>query len=283
MPTRAHDQQPHDDDRPIPFTPVVQPPAVVQPSLLDDEAGHPVPYSLTARARRVVAPESLPSLVVVAADDDLDDPRRPRARALRRAGTRPEAIAAELGVELTLVARWTDDVAPAPKAVRRQSAAEHRRDRELPVAYVTGRAAARSAWRRGAPAMGAAMVAGMAEVTPFAVRLHGEPGTVAGVLQWLRDTQVVAESAIRVQVLAAPGCSMDVVAHDMARRLNVPTVQVQARAWDQAPDADAVEVQVRIGDPRLAGTIDGWREELLASLVEGLPTAPTESEVAAAG
>ncbi len=294
-----------------------------QPSLFDELSDQPVPYVLTARARRVVAPDSLPPLAVLSGgeepaedevgealaeaadaaldapidlvpvgplpvatssgtppailedsaaeaeeDDDLDDPRRARARALRRAGSSLDRIATELGLEEGRIAAWTDDVAPAPSAVRRERAAERHVAEELPVAFVSGRAAARAAWARGtAVSSGAAMVAGLAEVTPFAVRLRGEVGVVAGVLQWLRDAVVVTPHTVSAQVAAAPGRAMDRVAHEVAARLQVELDRVRARPWAEAPDADAVEVTVRIADPHLAGTVAGWREALLRSLV----------------
>lgn len=292
----------------------------VQPSLLDAMADEPVPFVLTARARRAIAPESLPPLALLAGghepastdeevgdaladaaeglgdvdapiafvpadhpatgsthpdgveesvdEEDLADPRRARARALRRAGTSADAIATELGVEHARVERWTADVAPAVPAVRRQRAAERRHATDLPSAYVSGRAAARAAWQRGtAVSSGAAMVAGMAEVTPFAVRLRGELGVVAGILQWLRDAVVVAPGAVSAQVAAAPGSPLDRVAHDVAARLQLDLARVAAHPWADAPDRDACEVSVRIADPHLAGTVAGWREGLLASLV----------------
>ncbi len=251
-----------------------------QPSLLDEELA-PVPFTLTARARRVVAPESLPSLAIVTTSDGVDpkddgeqeaddtaDPRRARARALRRAGVTIEVIATELGVEAERAIRWTDDVTPAKPAQRRQEVSLRRRDQEAPAAYVSGRAAARAAWKRGtAVSHGAAMAAGFAEVTPFAVRLRGELAVVAGILQWLRDATGVQDTVVRAQVAAAPGAALDEVAHRVAQRLRLPVEEIATRPWADAPDADAVEVAVRIADPHLAGTIAGWREGLLAELL----------------
>lgn len=256
-----------------------------QPSLLDlDAAGDaPVPFLLTARARRVIDPESLPSLEVVAPtipsradpedDEVLVDPRRSRARALRRAGMLPEVIAADLDADLELVLRWTQDVEPA-KRTAPHPAARRRRTAEpaLPAAFVTARAAARAAWKRG-PEIGAAMVAGMAEVTPFAVRLRGELPTIVGALQWLRDSQAVPDARMRVQVEAAANRSADVVAHEVASRLQLPADVVQVRAVSRI-DEDDLDVSVRIGDPRLAGTITGWRDSLLAELAEARAVDP---------
>lgn len=260
---------------------------VEQPSLLDvDDAAQPVPFTLTARARRVVAPETLPSLTVVgrtlseapfeapalgdASDgdaegvDDLFDPRRARARALRRAGASEKSIAAELGMPTTTIAAWTEDVTPSPRARHRKQVAANRRERDLPVAWVTGRAAARAAWRRGEGSHLAAMVTGMADVTPFAVRLRGDVDTIAVVLRWLRDNLAIDEHCLRAQVLSAPGEAMDRVTHLVAEQLGLPIERVHSRPWADAPDADAKLVHLRISDPGVAGTIDGWRTELLA-------------------
>jgi hypothetical protein len=93
-----------------------------QPALpFDDGADEPIAYRLTARARRSVAPESLPSLAVVpgradavvASDGDLERPgdtRPARARALRRAGLTAADIAGQLGVDTFLVDVWVADV-----------------------------------------------------------------------------------------------------------------------------------------------------------------------------
>ncbi len=101
---------------------------VQQPLPFDDEADQPVAFSLTARARREIAPGDLPALSVVpdephppqpdespgdrsgGADwpvrDDPSDTRPSRARALRRAGLSADAIARQLGVEPLLVRAW---------------------------------------------------------------------------------------------------------------------------------------------------------------------------------
>lgn len=99
--------------QPLPFVPLP----------FDDEADRPVAFALTARAKRVVAPEELPDLSVVRdrgspsgtggvpSDDwptatDPSDTRPSRARALRRAGLATAAIAGQLGVDPLLVRAW---------------------------------------------------------------------------------------------------------------------------------------------------------------------------------
>lgn len=94
---------------------------------LDLDPDDPVPYRLTPKARRVVAPDTVPTLEVVApptpgvdadVDDhevpvDLDDPHDPRsarARALRRGGMSVVAIAQRLDVDELAVRTWTGDL-----------------------------------------------------------------------------------------------------------------------------------------------------------------------------
>lgn len=112
--------------------------ALSLPLPFDDEMDAPVGFALTARARRVVAPATLPALSVVRTatsrpglvagtpsgpvgdgassdgpDELADDPRdlRPaRARALRRAGLDPATIATRLGVDEAMARRWVADV-----------------------------------------------------------------------------------------------------------------------------------------------------------------------------
>lgn len=121
-------------------------PPPTQPVLpLDLDPDEPVPYRLTARARRLVDPDSLPSLSVVAPDpparavtggdtpsgepqggvqdlphdlDDPHDPRSARARAMRRGGLSVAQIAAQLGVDELVVRTWTEGVGQVPRRRR---------------------------------------------------------------------------------------------------------------------------------------------------------------------
>ncbi|MBW3620875.1 MAG: hypothetical protein KY461_11565, partial [Actinobacteria bacterium] len=108
---------------------------------LDD----PIPFALTARARRAIAPDSLPQLTLLddpssapaadvaaeepaalafedAVDADPEDPadtRPARARALRHAGIDVDQIAEELAVDELVVRAWVDDITPVRSATRR--------------------------------------------------------------------------------------------------------------------------------------------------------------------
>jgi hypothetical protein len=105
------------------------PPGAQVPLPFDDEVDVPIPFALTARARRTVAPHDLPALRVLPAPrdqvpagavpdvaDDPTDTRPARARALRRSGSATDAIAEQLGVDELLVRAWTAGVAVARPA-----------------------------------------------------------------------------------------------------------------------------------------------------------------------
>lgn len=95
---------------------------------LDLDPDDPVPYRLTPKARRVVAPDTVPTLEVITpptapgidADvedhevpvdlDDPHDPRSARARALRRGGMSVVDIAQRLDVDELAVRTWTGDL-----------------------------------------------------------------------------------------------------------------------------------------------------------------------------
>lgn len=117
-------------------------------AVLDD----PIPFTLTARARRAIAPGTLPQLTLLDVDraaaptdgdddaavdatvedvpadpaadaptdpDDPADTRPARARALRHAGVDVDQIAAELVVDELVVRAWVDDISPVRSAGRR--------------------------------------------------------------------------------------------------------------------------------------------------------------------
>lgn len=134
------ERTPHTADAP----PAIDLPAGAQDPLpFDDEAEHPIPFALTARARRTVAPHDLPPLRVVSRSDasvgsepdgaaaasvanpadadeagsDPSDTRPARARALRRSGVPTAAIADQLGVDELLVRAWTGKV-PVARSLR---------------------------------------------------------------------------------------------------------------------------------------------------------------------
>lgn len=93
----------------------------VDPDTVEVDA--PIGFALTARARRAVAPSTLPELSVVGgtvrpvsgvdaggALEEPGDTRPARARALRRAGVPVAAIAAQLGSDALAVTAWVGEV-----------------------------------------------------------------------------------------------------------------------------------------------------------------------------
>lgn len=256
----------------------------------------PIPFALTARARRVVAPASLPDLTVIddpagaRAPTDLDDPRdlRPsRARALRRAGTALAEIARELDADPYLVATWVDEVAPVHSARRRLravsdrdgadagpspvDAARERFDERRQLAADDGRSRLTDpgfAGRLG-------VVAGIAAASPHALVLTTREPRVADVAaRWLWDDAEVDRARVRVLLRIAPQAPGDLAAHEWAAVLGLPAGQVSYTRWRAAPDAETVEAVVRVADPEVAARFAGWRDALLATLGDRAPESP---------
>ncbi|MEX2505048.1 MAG: hypothetical protein WD378_09360 [Egicoccus sp.] len=268
---------------------VTTPPAA-QPVLpFDDESERPIPFALTARARRTVAPASLPPLTVVdgagadadvtdepaAPPDDHTDTRPARARALRRAGLSPAAIATRLRADELLVRAWVGETlsaVPRPTVAPADAAAQAAR-----AAYDDGRrAGADEASARltsdAAFAAGVGLLSAVSETDPHTVTLAGpRPDLVVRALTWLRDAAEVDPGRIRVVVRAGVGVAADGVRHDLAQRLAVESGRITVARWPAAPAPDATEVLVRVHDPRLAARVGGWCEAFLA---------PTDARVA---
>lgn len=263
----------------------------------------PVPFTLTARARRFVAPESLPSLRVLpdparppqdrSLDDadpvDLDDPhdtRPSRARALRRAGVELDGIARELGVDELAVRAWVDEVGPVHSARRRLRAvarpepagrAGGRGTRELVdrrravERFEEGREEARSevVERLADPAFvtGLGLVAGVLETGPHAAVVTLRRRELAGaVVRWLTAEAGVDPQRIRVLLRLAPQAAADLAAHAWADALDLPAEQLSYTRWSAAPDAEAEEATIRIADPSAAARLAGWCDGLLAAV-----------------
>jgi hypothetical protein len=281
-----------------------------QPLPFDDEADDPIPFALTARARRTVAPDHLPPLEVVPdrpapatptrrtgdGEDDghLDDPtdtRPARARALRRAGIPVARIAAQLGVDDLAVRAWTGDVAADPDAEAGADggtaipracvpvlARELDEDR---VAFELARAAARDhALGRLADdptfAAGVGLVAALAEVDTHAVTLVSpHPEVVGRLLGWLVTHAALDPARVRVVLRLGPDVAGDLARHRWAAGLGVPVDRITHTRWRGAPAPDASDALVRLHDPALAATVAGWRDALLTP-----PTGDDPADVA---
>lgn len=255
------------------------PPLPFEPLPYDDEADRPIGLALTARGRRMVAPEDLPDLQVVAAPTDPapdpSDTRPSRARALRRAGRSFPEIAAHLDVDELLVRAWVADVGPSGRRARAHvTAAPAATEDDAGVddhhtAFQLARAAARddlAADRLADPAFvgGLGLVAGIVEVDAHAVTLvSGDPALVATALGWLRRWLDVAPERIRAVLRIGPRVAGDLAAHRWAKQLGLPRERVAVTSWRQAPADDTEQVLLRLADPAAAATLAGWRDAFL--------------------
>jgi hypothetical protein len=288
VPVMEHDASetgPGPGRRPRPDPARVEQPALPFP---EDAGDEPIPYALTARARRQVAPTTLPDLAVVpvgepaggpagAGDVDPFDTRPARARALRRSGRGVEEIAAALRVDADLVTRWCRGVRPAPPRRGRPGSG-----RQEPLAHPAGAVRARDGsgpWppraaveaavgalaAGDAPAvLGAGLVVGLAQLTAHAVTLiTSDPPLVAAALAWLRDHAGVEPGRVRVRLQTGRGVARDLAAHAWARALDLPPEQVTHAPWPAAPGPEAVRATVRVAAPDAAAVVGGWREALL--------------------
>jgi hypothetical protein len=269
-----------------------------QPALpFDDAADRPIPFSLTARARRVVAPQGLPPLTVVPSEPETpapahartpqahdrtspprrredDDPpgerpgdtRPARARALRRAGVGPAAIARKLDVDELLVRAWVGDaVVAAVPAPPEQEPADDQEATAFALARAAATEEARGLVRTDAGfAAGLGLVAAVMATDPHAATFATtRPDLAARIIGWLCARAGVQPGALRVVLRLGPGVAGDLARHRWAEELGVPVAGVVHTRWHGAPAPDAVEALVRIPDPRVAATLAGWCDALL--------------------
>lgn len=251
------------------------PPRVVQPGLpLDDE---PIPFRLTARARRVVAPDALPELRVVedappAAQEATD---RARARALRRAGLAPDAIARRLDRDELLVRAWVDGVGAGSRSgaagLRAVPSPSARPDPAPGVRpFVAARAAALPSARRDLTDPAVAAGVGLlvaADVDERGVTLRSDDLDLTGLaVTWLRRHLQV--DRVRVVLQCGPRAAADVARHAWGRALGVAADACIVARWPDAPTPTAVRALVHVPDPGAAGRLTAWRDAL-GDLVAG--------------
>lgn len=245
----------------------------------DDEGDRPVPFLLTAAARRALDPADVPVLRVVPAaataaaaspapapvptGPDPDDLRPAQARALRRSGMRPATIAAAMAVEPATVEVWTADVVTARRrpaaggSARRAGAARVARDRGGPARVAA--AGRRLAGKESAVAAGLAVALARIDEDGGAVTLSDErPDLVAAAFGAVRAEVALAADAVRVAARCGPALAGDRVRADLAARLDLRPDRIVVGRWHGAPAADAVEVSVRIADRRAVRTVDAW-------------------------
>jgi hypothetical protein len=281
-----------------PGAPPIDLPAGAQvPLPFDDEAEHPIPFALTARARRTVAPHDLPTLRVLTAspavtpapaveddrtstvEDDPSDTRPARARALRRSGRDTVAIADELGVDELLVRAWTGNV-PVARAARRlvtsarPDEALHRggrdaREEAARTAFELARAAAREVARERlvrepALAAGLGVLAGIAEVTPSAIDVTtADPRLAGAAVRWLTEVLGADRSEVRLVLRVGPRAAADLARHRWGRAVGMPPDRIRTTRAVAGVRDDAVDGVLRVVDADLAAAAAGWRDALL--------------------
>lgn len=275
--------------------PRTPPPQVQQPLPFDDESDLPVPYSLTARARREVAPEALPDLELVTdarlargheptgptgrpdaagtEDGALDRPgdtRPSRARALRRAGLSVDAIARQLDAEELAVRAWLGGLAgrsaahrvavprPGPDEKRSRAAQVHLRARRRARLEAGERLRADPGF-----AVGLGLVAGVADVDDHSVAVTTRDPRVAGVVtSWLLSQTATPPHRLRVVLRLGRGVAADLARHRWAEALGLDIAQISHTRVGGAPEHDE-EALLRVADPAIAGAVAGWSQALL--------------------
>jgi hypothetical protein len=255
------------------------PPQVQQPLPFDDESDRPVPYALTVRARREVAPEDVPALAVVRrpgvgadATGSLDEPgdtRPSRARALRRAGMPVSAIVRALDVDELTVRAWLGDLAgrSAPASPRtRQGGAAPPSSGSLTFERARERARETAADRLEQDpsfAAGLGLLAGIADVDEHSVGVTtDDPRVAATVVGWLLRYTDATPGRIRVVLRLAPTTAADLARHRWADAMGLGIEQV-AHTRSRTTVEGREQALVRLADPQVAGTVTGWSQALL--------------------
>jgi hypothetical protein len=259
----------------------------------------PIGFALTARARRAVAPGSLPALRVVADGagaasegggplEEPDDTRPARARALRRAGVPVSAIASQLGADPLAVTAWVGEVAPSRRrrggttpatpatagpsdsagAVAPEPAVPPADDQEETAAQLARAAAASQARGRLEQdprfALAVGLLAAMATVDRYAVTLTTDDARQAArALEAVREEAPEAIGLLRVVLRLGPSVAADLARHRVAQELGISAEQISWTRWRSAPRTDAAQLLARIGDPSVAASVAGWIDAVL--------------------
>lgn len=272
------------------------------PDGVDDGADDgPIGFALTTRARRAVAPASLPPLSIVAgtaaaqpattatdgALEEAGDTRPARARALRRAKVPVSEIARQLDTDTFTVAAWVGEVAPTQEVAGSRVGEPGPADpaaegagtgpdsaEEEYLAYRLARAAAGDVARQRltedpAFALGAGILASVAEVDRHAVTLSAAaPELLARALDALAGELAAVRERARVIARVGPEAAGDLIRHRIAAALRLEPAQVSWTRWRGADRPDAVRLLVRVADPDLAATVGGWVDAALDTVPE---------------
>jgi hypothetical protein len=269
-------------------------PAVPLP--FHDEADEPIGFALTARARRQVAPATLPPLSVVegATEDDPTDTRPSRARALRRAGADVADIARQLRVDELLVRAWAGDVVARAETRRASGAARAAAvlaapadppgpsDRPGQGSQVSAsdlqlrtvrREAVDEGRRRLAVdpdfAAGVGLLAGLVHVDRHSVTFRTDrPELAARVMAWTTEQAGADRRDVRIVLRLGSTVAGDLARHRWASVLGVGREQIAFTRGHHAVGVDAVEALVRIPGPEVAARVDGWCEALLRPAID---------------
>lgn len=243
---------------------------------LDDGVDEPVPYTLTARGRRLVDPTAPDLRVVPDADDqaaagdvtgeragggargqmdpggslarvhdelrDLDGPTHARVRALRRAGTATTSIQSRLDLDpLSL-----DVFMASPPVVEAGGVGTGRRGAPGP------RHRTRDADVVTRDATALALLAAIGTVDQAGVAFTTNRIAVAAMLSgWLRHDLDVRAAAIRVVVRVADPGTADLVAAAWADRMGIGRDRVATVDWRTAPGPRDVQAMARVTDRAL--------------------------------
>lgn len=259
---------------------------------LDLHPDEPVPFRLTPKARRLVAPHQVPSLEVVddqpdtdPVPEDLDDPHDPRsarARALRRGGMSVADIADRLHVDELAVRSWVGDLTGPRRRHRLRAVTPPRRPSPPTTDDVEARLARRRATYRqvrdqavaegpvllGDPAFlrGLAFTVAAAELDEHAVLVTVHDRDVAAIVcRWLVDHAGADRRELRVVLRLGSAVGADLAVHRWAEALSLPLDRISRTVWRSAPADDALEAMVRVPDVTVAARVAGWRDVLLAT------------------
>ncbi len=274
-----------------------RPEGVAEQASLPFGESTPIPFELTARARRVVDPEGLPRLEVITdrprargafappsspivntgahEDDDASEQmRRARARALRHAGASISDIAAAVGGDELDVHAWVDDVRvdtsgprlrPVPTAALNREASERRAAWEQVRRGAREAASERLDREDGHFAVGLALLAGGLECGPHtAILATGDQHYARAAVRWLLAETDLEPRDLRIVLQTGPDVAADVAVHAWAEALGIEAAEIRTAIWRQAPERDGQRALIRLGSPALSARLAGWLDAFLA-------------------
>lgn len=249
-------------DTNIPIEGQEAPETAVEALRLPLEGDEPIPYALTARARRVVAPADMPDLQVLdgpaadpVEDDELDDPRSVQARALRRAGMPISAIAGRLDVDQFTVRAWLGGRL-APVAVPASPSDEEELEASDAAAYQVfeDRVGSDPGFSAGLAVLGT-----LADVDGAAVVLTSDrPAPLAQGLAFLRQEFGVTDEQVRVVLRLGSMLAGDRAVADWSAALGLPADRFRHVTSGRVAAPDGIEVLIRVTGASMASAVGAW-------------------------